>query len=71
MNNSISRLSPPGASGVHDAAPSHGLESKSIRPNQPRSDTDPVETGLAAMLVVCTIGAMALFGWVVSGIIKP
>jgi hypothetical protein len=69
MNISISRLSPPGASGVQDDAPSHGLASPSIRPNTSRADSDPVALGVAALLVACILVELSLFGWVVSGMV--
>jgi hypothetical protein len=69
MNISINRLSPPGASGVHDTAPSHGLASTSIRPNTIRSDSDPVAAGVAALLVAAILGELFLFAVIVRSII--
>ena len=69
MNISISRLSPPGASGVQDDAPSHGLASPSIRPNTRRADSDPVALGVAALLVAAILVELALFGWIMKGVV--
>jgi hypothetical protein len=69
MNISISRLSPPGASGVQDDAPSHGLASPSIRPNTRRADSDPVAAGVAAILVAAILAELVLFAVIVRSII--
>ena len=69
MNISISRLSPPGASGVQDDAPSHGLASPSIRPNTIRADSDPVAAGVAAILVAAILAELVLFAVIVRSII--
>jgi hypothetical protein len=69
MKTTQAHKSPPGASGVHDTAPSHGLASPSIRPNTRRADSDPVAAGVAALLVACTLVELSLFGWVVSGMV--
>jgi hypothetical protein len=69
MNISINRLSPPGASGVQDDAPSHGLASPSIRPNTRRADSDPVAAGVAALLVAAILGELVLFAVIVRSII--
>jgi hypothetical protein len=69
MNISINRLSPPGASGVQDDAPSHGLASPSIRPNTRRSDSGPVALGVAALLVAAILAELDLFAVIVRSII--
>jgi hypothetical protein len=70
MNISISRLSPPGASGaLQDAAPSHGLASPSIRPNTRRADSNPVAAGVAALLVAAILGELVLFAVIVRSIL--
>jgi hypothetical protein len=69
MNLSISRLSPPGASGVQDDAPSHGLASPSIRPNTRPADSDPVAVGVAALLVAAILGELVLFAVIVRSIV--
>lgn len=61
--------SPPGASGVQDAAPSHGLASKSIRPNTLRADSDPVAAGVAALLVGSILAELVIFAAVVRSIL--
>ena len=58
--------SPPGASGVQDAAPSHGLVSKSIRPNTRRADCDLGGSLIAGLLVASILGELCLLGYVVS-----
>ena len=69
MNISSNRLSPPGASGFHYTAPSHGLASTSIRPNTRRADSDPVALGVAALLVAAILGELILFAVIVRSII--
>jgi len=61
--------SPPGASGVHDTAPSHGLASQSIRPNTRRADSDPVAAGVAALLVAAILGELVLFAVIIRSIV--
>ena len=69
MKTTQAHKSPPGASGVHDTAPSHGLASPSIRPNTRRADSDPVAAGVAALLVAAILGELVLFAVIVRSII--
>jgi hypothetical protein len=63
MTTTQAHKSPPGASGlVHDAPPSHGLASASIRPNTRRG-------GVAALLVAAILVELALFAVIVRSII--
>ncbi len=74
MKTTQAHKSPPGASGDHSDQVLHGLASPSIRPNLLKTEDRGLKTeeyGVAALLVGCIAVELTLFGWVVTGIIKP